>query len=118
MDEKNRLPEVAITKELASISLNPDGRVSITLDKKDFIEAISDAFVGPVADRPELKCPKNVVAAPKPWVCSKLCLYPRIIPTLRDILTLVDNGVLRKEDLTETQLQVVGQIRDSLAVKK
>jgi len=118
MDVKGKQPEVTITKELASISLNPDGKISITLDKKDFIEAISEAFVGPIGERPELAMCLKETLVPKPWICKKLCLYPRVIPDLRDILTLVDKGVLLKEDFTAAQFQVVGQIRDALAIQK
>ena len=94
MDEKLK-PEVIIKKDFAAISLNQDGKISITMDKDVFIDAIGEVFKSPLQ-----KCPKLIV-----------CLYPKFNLIIDDIWSFVDKGILNKNDLTVDQFKTLESIR-------
>jgi len=99
MDEKIK-PEVTIKKDVASISLNQDGKINITMDKGVFVESIGEVFdkVLPESERGPMKlCP------------AVYCLHIRVLPD--DIRKFVDIGILSKNDLTVEQLKILESIR-------
>jgi len=109
MDPRDKKTEITITEELASISLNPNGKISIEIDKQDFVESITRTFGDFHAE---------LIGCPKKWVAVKirpdlLCLHFRVIPQPTDILRIVDQGILAKDDFSPAQLDVINLIRNS-----
>ena len=97
MDVQRKGPEMTISKEVATISLNSDGKINIALEKADFLEAVNEIFRDPKA----------------PFTCPKLllCLHPKFKLDPRDIFGLYEKGILADKDLTAEQIQVFKSIR-------
>ena len=95
MDAPRRNAEVKIMKEMVAVSLNPDGRVNLSMDKKAFLEAISSAF-NPIAG----ECTGN---------CD-FCLNWSL-PDFGSLKDIYDKGILNDKDLTSAQLKLIKSIR-------
>ena len=132
MSDKSMNPEVIVANGLATISLNPDGKVSVTMDKATFVGALSDKFVEAqlVACNPILAkertpltclrvCAPVTINPPLPEPCKPIyscpvhgCMGLGIIPGLpEDIPRFYEKGILTDRDLTAEQLQIIKAIR-------
>lgn len=101
---------VKITKEIAAISLNPDGFVDIKIPQDLFVEAIRDAFDPAAGIGVCLVAGDCGMDGSCGGRCSKAC-GAQMSMGLTDIRILVEKGILPEKNLTAVQLKAIKAIR-------
>ena len=101
---------VKISKEIAAISLNPDGFVNISVPQNVFVEAIRDAFDPAAGIGVCLVAGDCGMDGSCGGRCSKAC-GAQMSMGLTDIRILVEKGILPEKNLTAVQLKAIKAIR-------
>ena len=97
LKEEVKVKEVVISKELATVSLNADGKILIAMDKAVFVDSIAG---------PEIvmsSCGGSYTH------CSGGFTFKWI--NIKDIKSLYDKGILTDMDLNSSQVKSIQAIR-------
>jgi len=104
--------EVSIMKKVATVSLNPDGKINIAMEKADFLSSMG---VKGTIDR-IVECPDKLMEEAAAVVICKdkyvaYCGGNLFDLTEADIRALYAKGILNARDLTAAQVKAIQSIR-------
>ena len=101
---------VKITKEIAAISLNPDGFVDIKIPQDLFVEAIRDAFDPATGIGACIVAGDCGMKGSCGGDCNGACVK-NMVMGLTDIKILWEKGILPQSSLTAEQLKAIKAVR-------